>query len=59
MNLKWGINMISITKLLYDSHNYGDSLRYVEGAALAKYGVTKDKGPVGGLELYKNLQFKM
>lgn len=38
--------MISITKLLYDSQNFGDSLRYVEGASLAKYGVTKDKGPV-------------
>lgn len=34
------INVISITKPLCDSNNYVDSLRYVEGAALEKYGVS-------------------
>lgn len=38
--------MISITKLLCDSHNYGDNLRYIKGAALEKYGVSKGRGPV-------------
>lgn len=38
--------MISITKLLCNSENYGDSIRYVEGAALEKYGVCPGRGPV-------------
>jgi len=38
--------MISITKLLCDSKNYGDSLRYVEGAAVEKYGVSPGRGPI-------------
>lgn len=38
--------MISITKLLCDSENYGDSIRYVKGAALEKYGVSCGRGPV-------------
>jgi len=38
--------MISITKLLCDSENYGDSLRYVKGAASEKYGVSSGRGPV-------------
>ena len=50
--------MISITKLLLDSHNYGDSLRYVEGAALAKYGVNKDKGPVVAWNCTKTCNLK-
>ncbi len=38
--------MISITKLLCDSKNYGDNLRYVEGASSEKFGVSPGKGPV-------------
>jgi putative heme d1 biosynthesis radical SAM protein NirJ1 len=38
--------MIGITKLLCDSENYGDSIRYVDGAKDAKYGVSKGNGPV-------------
>ncbi|WP_315065700.1 putative heme d1 biosynthesis radical SAM protein NirJ1 [uncultured Clostridium sp.] len=38
--------MISITKLLCDSKNYGDDLRYVEGASSEKFGVSPGKGPV-------------
>lgn len=38
--------MISITKLLCDSENFGDSLRYVKGAAKQKYGVSEGNGPV-------------
>lgn len=38
--------MISITKLLCGSQNYGDSLRYVEGASSEKFGVSPGKGPV-------------
>lgn len=38
--------MISITKLLCGSQNFGDSLRYVKGAASQKYGVSEGKGPV-------------
>ena len=50
--------MISITKLLLDSHNYGDGPRYVEGAALAKYGVNKDKGPVVAWNCTKTCNLK-
>ncbi len=38
--------MIGITKLLCDSENFGDSLRYVHGAKDAKCGVSKGNGPV-------------
>lgn len=38
--------MISITKLLCDSDNFGDSLRYVKGASNQKHGVSNGKGPV-------------
>ncbi len=38
--------MISITKLLCNSKNYGDNLRYVEGASSEKFGVSPGKGPV-------------
>ncbi|MHC1684753.1 MAG: putative heme d1 biosynthesis radical SAM protein NirJ1 [Clostridiaceae bacterium] len=38
--------MISITKLLCDSDNFGDSLRYVKGASSQKHGVSDGKGPV-------------
>ena len=38
--------MISITKLLTDGSNYGDSLRYNDHAALSKDGVSCEKGPV-------------
>ncbi|OOM78670.1 putative heme d1 biosynthesis radical SAM protein NirJ1 [Clostridium sp. BL-8] len=38
--------MISITKLLCNSKNYGDDLRYVEGASSEKFGVSPGKGPV-------------
>lgn len=38
--------MISITKLLCNSKNYGDNLRYIEGASSEKFGVSPGKGPV-------------
>lgn len=38
--------MISITKLLCNSKNYGDDLRYIEGASSEKFGVSPGKGPV-------------
>ena len=38
--------MISITKLLTDESNFGDSLRYNRSAAYAKDGVSADAGPV-------------
>jgi putative heme d1 biosynthesis radical SAM protein NirJ1 len=38
--------LISITKLLCDSKNYGDNLRYIEGASSEKFGVSPGKGPV-------------
>lgn len=39
-------NMISVTKLLCDSENYGDTLRYVKGAGEQKNGVAEGRGPV-------------
>jgi len=38
--------MIGITKLLCESENFGDSLRYTDGAKDEKYGVSRGKGPV-------------
>lgn len=38
--------MIGITKLLCNSENFGDKLRYVKGAAHAKHGVNQGMGPV-------------
>ncbi|WML33737.1 putative heme d1 biosynthesis radical SAM protein NirJ1 [Clostridium sp. OS1-26] len=38
--------MISVTKLLCDSENFGDKLRYIKGASDEKYGVSPGKGPV-------------
>lgn len=38
--------MIGVTKLLCDSQNFGDKLRYVKGAAEEKYGVSPGRGPV-------------
>lgn len=38
--------MIGITKLLCDSQNFGDSIRYVKGAAEEKFGVSPGRGPV-------------
>ncbi|GKU25237.1 putative heme d1 biosynthesis radical SAM protein NirJ1 [Clostridium folliculivorans] len=50
--------MISITKLLCNSMNYGDSIRYVEGAALEKYGVSPGKGPVVAWNCTKTCNLK-
>ncbi|GFP75360.1 putative heme d1 biosynthesis radical SAM protein NirJ1 [Clostridium fungisolvens] len=50
--------MISITKLLCDSTNYGDSLRYVEGASLEKYGVSPGRGPVVAWNCTKTCNLK-
>lgn len=50
--------MISITKLLCDSNNYGDTLRYVEGAALEKYGVSPGRGPVVAWNCTKTCNLK-
>ena len=50
--------MISITKLLCNSKNYGDSLRYVEGAAEEKYGVSPGKGPVVAWNCTKTCNLK-
>ncbi|MFT8352011.1 putative heme d1 biosynthesis radical SAM protein NirJ1 [Clostridium saccharoperbutylacetonicum] len=50
--------MISITKLLCDSNNYGDSLRYVEGASLEKYGVSPGRGPVVAWNCTKTCNLK-
>lgn len=38
--------MISVTKLLFATEYYGDSLRYTEGANLAQDGVREGAGPV-------------
>ncbi|MBV4419524.1 putative heme d1 biosynthesis radical SAM protein NirJ1 [Clostridium tyrobutyricum] len=38
--------MISISKLLCDSHNYGDNLRYIKGSSIEKCGVSRGRGPV-------------
>ncbi|MDP4143415.1 MAG: putative heme d1 biosynthesis radical SAM protein NirJ1 [Bacillota bacterium] len=38
--------MLSITKLLCDSENYGDSIRYIKGAAQQRHGVSEGRGPV-------------
>ncbi|MBV7272939.1 putative heme d1 biosynthesis radical SAM protein NirJ1 [Clostridiaceae bacterium UIB06] len=38
--------MISVTKLLCNSQNFGDKLRYVKGAAEEKHGVSPGRGPV-------------
>ena len=38
--------MIGVTKLLCDSKNFGDRLRYVEGASQQRHGVSSGKGPV-------------
>lgn len=38
--------MISVTKLLCDSENFGDKLRYTKGASDEKYGVSAGRGPV-------------
>lgn len=50
--------MISITKLLCDSQNYGDSLRYVKGAAEEKYGVSSGRGPVVAWNCTKTCNLK-
>lgn len=50
--------MISITKLLCDSNNYGDKLRYVEGAAVEKYGVSPGRGPVVAWNCTKTCNLK-
>lgn len=38
--------MISVTKLLFDTAYFGDSLRYTKGSHGAIHGVKKDSGPV-------------
>lgn len=38
--------MINVTKLFCGIDNFGDSLRYIKGAADGKYGVSKGRGPV-------------
>ncbi|WP_088226725.1 putative heme d1 biosynthesis radical SAM protein NirJ1 [Desulfosporosinus sp. FKB] len=38
--------MISITKLLFDTEYFGDSLRYSQNSQGAKHGTTTDSGPV-------------
>ncbi|WP_125152541.1 radical SAM/SPASM domain-containing protein [Clostridium rectalis] len=38
--------MLSLTKLLCNSNNFGDDLRYSKGAAQCKYGVNFGRGPV-------------
>ncbi len=38
--------MISVSKLLFETENYGDKLRYVKDAKGAQYGATKKMGPV-------------
>ena len=38
--------MIGVTKLLCDSKNFGDRLRYVEGASEQRHGVSEGRGPV-------------
>lgn len=38
--------MISVTKLLFSTDYFGDSLRYTKGAAAAKHGVREGSGPV-------------
>lgn len=50
--------MISITKLLCHSKNYGDSLRYVYGAAIEKYGVSPGRGPVVAWNCTKTCNLK-
>ncbi|WP_238901084.1 putative heme d1 biosynthesis radical SAM protein NirJ1 [Clostridium sp. YIM B02500] len=50
--------MISITKLLCNSNNYGDSLRYIEGAAIEKYGVSPGRGPVVAWNCTKTCNLK-
>lgn len=50
--------MISITKLLCNSENYGDSIRYVEGAAVEKYGVSLGRGPVVAWNCTKTCNLK-
>jgi putative heme d1 biosynthesis radical SAM protein NirJ1 len=52
------LKMISITKLLCNSNNYGDSLRYVEGAAIEKYGVSPGRGPVVAWNCTKTCNLK-
>jgi putative heme d1 biosynthesis radical SAM protein NirJ1 len=52
------LKMISITKLLCNSDNYGDSLRYVEGAAIEKYGVSPGRGPVVAWNCTKTCNLK-
>lgn len=38
--------MLGVTRLLCQSENFGDSLRYVKGAGQQKHGVSKGHGPV-------------
>lgn len=38
--------MISVTKLLFDTEYFGDSLRYSKESKTAKHGTTVNKGPV-------------
>lgn len=38
--------MIGVTKLLCDSENFGDTLRYTHGAAKQRNGVAEGRGPV-------------
>lgn len=41
-----GDKMISVTKLLFATDYYGDSLRYTKGASHARHGVREGAGPV-------------
>lgn len=50
--------MISITKLLCGSENFGDSIRYVKGAAEQKHGVSEGKGPVVAWNCTKTCNLK-
>lgn len=50
--------MISITKLLCGSDNFGDSLRYVQGAANQKHGVSEGRGPVVAWNCTKTCNLK-
>ena len=38
--------MIGVSKLLCGTENFGERLRYVNGASQQKYGVSNGRGPV-------------
>jgi putative heme d1 biosynthesis radical SAM protein NirJ1 len=50
--------MISLTKLLCDSNNYGDSIRYIKDATNQKYGVSNGMGPVVSWNVTKTCNLK-